>query len=86
LKGISLYTAATAKRFLDAHVVAAAYSPGMNLRFEVPTSVSLPEDNSSIFYDERITYREMYALGYGYQITPTVGLGASGTLQRAVDL
>jgi hypothetical protein len=77
LKGISLYSAATAKRFLDAHAVAAAYSPGMNLVFDVPKSVTLPDDNSKIDYDERITYREMYALGYGYQITPTVGLGAS---------
>ncbi len=76
LKGISLYSAATAKRFLDAHIVAAAYSPGMNLVFEVPKSVSY-DNNTRIDYDERITYREQYALGYGYQITPTVGLGAS---------
>ena len=77
LKGISLYSAATAKRFLDAHVVAAAYSPGMNLGFDVPGTVTFPDDNTKYNYDERITYREQYALGYGYQITPTVGLGAS---------
>ncbi|HTY37730.1 MAG TPA: hypothetical protein VMH23_11495 [Bacteroidota bacterium] len=77
LKGISLYTAGTAKRFLDAHVVAAAYSPGMILEFDVPSSVTFPDVGTKIDYDERITYREQYALGYGYQITPTVGLGAS---------
>ena len=77
LTGISLYSAATAKRFLDAHVVAAAYSPGMNLVFDVPSSVTFPDNNTKIDYDERITYREQYALGYGYQITPTVGLGVS---------
>ena len=77
LKGISLYSAGTAKRFLDAHVVAAAYSPGMNLAFDVPGTVTFPDNTTKYEYDERITYREEYALGYGYQITPTVGLGAS---------
>ncbi|MGA3244302.1 MAG: hypothetical protein ABSE41_06785 [Bacteroidota bacterium] len=77
LTGISLYSAATAKRFLDAHVVAAAYSPGMNLVFDVPSTVTFPDNSTKYLYDERITYREMYALGYGYQITPTVGLGVS---------
>ncbi len=78
LNGISLYSAATAKRFLDAHVVAASYSPGMSLEFVVPKSFQFPGgDNTKIDYQQRITYREQYALGYGYQITPTVGLGVS---------
>ncbi|MCX6134961.1 MAG: hypothetical protein NTU47_14205 [Ignavibacteriales bacterium] len=77
LKGISLYTAGTAKRFLDAHVVAASYSPGMNLDFIEPSSFSFQGDSAKIDNGRRISYREEFALAYGYQVTPTVGLGIS---------
>ena len=28
-------------------------------------------------HDQSITYRELYSLGYGYQVTPSVALGVS---------
>jgi len=84
LKGVSLYTAGSAKRFLDAHVIAGSYSPGMNLEFLVPTSFTFPDGGPKIDYDKRITYREQYALGYGYQVTPTVGLGLSARFREQV--
>jgi len=77
LKGIALYSAGTAKRFLDAHVVAASYTPGMDLDFLELSSFKFQGDSTKIDYEKRITYREQYALGYGYQVTPTVGLGVS---------
>jgi hypothetical protein len=76
LKGVSLYTAGSAKRFLDAHVIAGSYSPGLNLEFVVPSYTKF-QDGPTINYQTSITYREQYALGYGYQVTPTVGLGVS---------
>ena len=76
LKGISLFTAGTAKRFLDAHVIAGSYTPGQNLDFVVPNTFVFP-DGPEIKTETRITYREQFALGYGYQVTPTVGLGVS---------
>ena len=82
LKGLSLYTAGTAKRFLDVHVIAGNYSPGLDLEFVVPSSFQFPDGGPKIDYDKRITYREQYALGYGYQITPTVGLGLSARFRE----
>ena len=84
LKGVSLYTAGSAKRFLDVHVIAGSYSPGMNHEFLVPTTVTLPDGGPKIDYDVRIAYREQYALGYGYQITPTVGLGLSARFREQI--
>jgi len=82
LKGVSLYTAGSAKRFLDAHVIAGSYSPGLDLEFVVPSSFTFPDGGPKIDYDKRITYREQYALGYGYQVTPTVGLGVSARFRE----
>jgi hypothetical protein len=83
LKGVSLYSAGSAKRFLDNHVIAGSYSPGMNDEFLVPASFTIP-DGPKIDYDVHITYREQYALGYGYQITPTVGLGVSARFREQI--
>lgn len=82
LKGISLYTAGTAKRFLDFHVLAGSYTPGQNLEFVVPTAFTFPDGGPTITYDKHITYREQYALGYGYQVTPTVALGVSARFRE----
>jgi hypothetical protein len=82
LKGASLYTAGTAKRFLDAHVIAGSYSPGLNLEFLVQSSFTFPDGGPKIDYEKRITYREQYALGYGFQVTPTVGLGLSARFRE----
>ena len=76
-KGISLYAAGSAKRFLDYHVVAGSYAPGLNLEFKVSAPFSLDSTGPRIDQEEHIAYREQYALGYGYQMTPTVGLGLS---------
>jgi hypothetical protein len=84
LKGVSLYTAGSAKRFLDNHVIAGSYSPGLNLEFLVPDSYTFPDNGPKIDYDLRITYREQYALGYGYQITSTVGLGLSARFREQI--
>ena len=76
-KGISLYAAGSAKRFLDFHVVAGSYAPGMSLEFAVGKPAVLDSTSTTIDQQDHITYRESYALGYGYQMTPTVGLGLS---------
>lgn len=67
----------SAKRFLDFHVVAGSYAPGLNLEFLVSQPFEFDSLGPKIDYDKRIAYREQYALGYGYQMTPTVGLGVS---------
>ena len=82
LKGVSLYTAGSAKRFLDAHVIAGSYSPGLNLEFVVPSTFVFPDGGPTVDYEKRITYREQYALGYGYQVTPTVALGLSARFRE----
>lgn len=76
-KGISLYAAGSAKRFLDYHVVAGSYAPGLNLEFAVLKPAVLDSTSAAVDQQDHITYREQYALGYGYQMTPTVGLGLS---------
>lgn len=76
-RGISLYAAGSAKRFLDYHVVAGSYAPGLNLEFKVSPPFSFDSTGPRIDQEEHISYREQYALGYGYQMTPTVGLGLS---------
>lgn len=75
--GVSLYAAGSAKRFLDYHVVAGSYAPGLNLEFTVSTPFAFDSTGPKIDKEEHIIYREQYALGYGYQMTPTVGLGLS---------
>lgn len=50
----------------------------MNLDFvESGTYSFLQGDSAKIVNGRHITYREQFALGYGYQVTPTVGLGVS---------
>jgi len=75
--GISLLTAGSAKRFLDYHVIAGSYTPGLNREFLVSTPFAFEGGGPKIDKEDHITYREQYALGYGYQMTPTVGLGLS---------
>ncbi|MBF8295374.1 MAG: hypothetical protein HW389_1919 [Bacteroidetes bacterium] len=77
LKGISLYSVGSAKRFLDVHVIAGSYTPGMELEFVTPRTYELIGGGPQIGYEKKITYRELYSLGYGYQVTPTVTLGVS---------
>ncbi len=66
-----------AKRFLDVHVLAAAYNPGLDLQFVTLPDFQLQGNGQVIQYEKSITYRELYSLGYGYQITPNVALGVS---------
>jgi hypothetical protein len=77
LNGISLYSVGSAKRFLDVHVIAGSYTPGTNLEFIEPGSFVFQGDSTKLDNARHITYREQFALGYGYQVTPTVGLGVS---------
>ena len=77
LNGIALYSAGSAKRFLDVHVIAGSYTPGMELEFVTPRTFELIGGGQQIGYEKKITYRELYSLGYGYQVTPTVALGVS---------
>jgi hypothetical protein len=76
-KGIALYSAGSAKRFLDYHVVAGSYAPGLSLEFVVSNPCAFDSTGPSVDREAYIRYREEYALGYGYQMTPTVGLGIS---------
>jgi len=76
-KGIALYSAGSAKRFLDYHVVAGSYAPGLSLEFVVSNPFAFDSTGPSVDREAYIRYREEYALGYGYQMTPTVGLGIS---------
>ena len=77
LTGIALYSAGSVKRFLDVHVIAGSYTPGMELEFVTPRTFELIGGGQQIGYEKKITYRELYSLGYGYQVTPTVALGVS---------
>lgn len=76
-KGIALYSAGSAKRFLDYHVIAGSYAPGLNLEFVVSNPFEFDSTGPDVDREAHIRYREEYALGYGYQMTPTVGLGIS---------
>ena len=77
LKGTSLYGASTAKRFLDVHVIAASYNPGLDIEFVTPPAFELQGNGQTIQHGQSMTYRELYSLGYGYQVTPGVALGVS---------
>ncbi|MFH0990170.1 MAG: hypothetical protein V1799_09165 [bacterium] len=81
LKGISLFTTGSAKRFLDHHVIAGSYSPGLSMEFVVPSALQFP-DGPRVTAEKRITYREQYALGYGYKIAPSVGVGISARFRE----
>jgi len=58
-------------------VIAGSYTPGTNLEFIEPGSFVFQGDSTRLDNARHITYREQFALGYGYQVTPTVGLGVS---------
>jgi hypothetical protein len=75
-RGLSLYTISSAKRFLDSHVIAGSYAPGQSSEFFTEPSF-LIVGGQTLKEETHVTFREQYALGYGYQITPTVGLGVS---------
>ena len=82
VSGFGLYAIGTAKRFLDNHVIAGSYSPGLSLEFLEPSTFELQQDGPKIDVEKRIIYREEYALGYGYRVTPTVGLGVSARFRE----
>ncbi|MBI3578511.1 MAG: hypothetical protein HY089_03765 [Ignavibacteriales bacterium] len=80
-KGYAFQTFGGSKKFLDQHVVGVRYSPGFSLEFIVPTTYQLA-GSQSIRFDKQITYRELYALGYAYQLTPTMAIGAGARFRE----
>lgn len=80
-KGYTFQTFGGSKKFLDYHVIGVRYSPGFSLEFIVPTTFQ-SAGGQRIAFDKRITYRELYALGYAYQMTPTVAIGVSARFRE----
>lgn len=80
-RGLSFQTIGGTKRFLENHSFSLRYSPGLVMEFIVPSTFQF-QNGQSITFDKRINYRESYAFGYGYQMTPDVALGFSGRLRE----
>ncbi len=71
---------AIGKRFLDRHVLAIQYTPGSLLEFVVPTSVVLL-DSASVSTNQRISYDEVFAVGYGLRLFDNFSVGLGGRLR-----
>lgn len=65
------------KRFLETHSFAVRYSPGLAMEFVIPSTFQFAGTGPKITFNKRITYRETYSLGYGYQLTHSVAVGLS---------
>ncbi len=85
---LSLHSANIAKRFLDDQAAALRYSPGKGIDFIVPRTFIISDSNFSFAttFDQKISYQELYALGYAYRLSDGVTLGV-GTrfLQQKVN-
>ncbi|MFN0157518.1 MAG: hypothetical protein ACKVRP_05530 [Bacteroidota bacterium] len=67
------------KRFLDRHALAVQYSPGSTIAFLVPTSVLLL-DSTPVSIDQRISYDEVFSIGYGVRALDGFSMGIGGRL------
>lgn len=68
------------KRFLDRHALAVQYAPGSLLQFAIPTSIALI-DSIPVSVDQKVTYDEQLALGYGFRVTDELSAGIGGRLR-----
>ncbi len=78
--GLSFHNFGIAKRFSEKHAIALKYSPGSNLEFVVPTTFTfLDADNNPIVanFDKKISYNQIYSLGYASNILNNLSIGAS---------
>ncbi|MEX1277366.1 MAG: conjugal transfer protein TraF [Bacteroidota bacterium] len=80
-RGLSFQTLGVTKRFLENHTFSLRYSPGLVMEFIVPSTFQF-QNGQKITFDKRINYKESYAFGYGFQMTPDVALGFSGRLRE----
>ncbi len=80
-RGIGFQTLGGTKRFLHQHSFSLRYSPGMHIDFVVPSTFQF-QNGQRVTFDKKISYREGYAFGYGYQMTSDVALGFSARLRE----
>lgn len=81
-KRMSFQSFGGTKKIFETHSLSVRYSPGFNLDFVVPSTFQLPISGQSITFDKKISYREPYALGYGFQVSPTMSLGVSARFRE----
>ncbi len=77
VKGMMFQTLGGTKRLLENHTVGVRYSPGFTLDFVVPSTFQFANGGQSISFDKKISFKETYALGYGYQLSPDAAIGVS---------
>lgn len=81
-KGISFQSLGGTKRFLDNHALSIRYSPGFSLDFVVPSTFQFPLSGQSITFDKKISYKEPYSFGYGYQMSPRMSIGVGARFRE----
>jgi len=77
VKGMMFQTLGGTKRILENHTFGVRYSPGFLLDFVVPSTFQFANGGQSISFDKKISFKESYALGYGYQLSPEAAIGVS---------
>jgi len=75
--GLIFQTLGGTKRLLENHTFGIRYSPGFTLDFVVPSTFQFANGGQSVSFDKKISFKESYALGYGYQLSSEAAIGVS---------